>query len=86
MKKVKLIFIDLNNKETLVATFVNIYEARQCRDLLQVMQSDQDNAYYYIEYYNKDTKTISRQGPDSFHRLIFSMNKEIQRQIKLYLS
>ena len=86
MKAIKLLHIGKDNKETKVATFYNFNEAAQCRDLLQAKCSDQDTCYYYIEYYNKSTKTISRQGADIFYRQVKFMHASVQHNIKLLLT
>ncbi len=86
MKAIQLLHIGKDNKETKVATFYNLNEAAQCRYLLQAKCSDQDACYYYIEYYNKSTKTTSRQGADMFSRQVQFMHPSVQHNIKLMLT
>ena len=78
--KTKLIFIDKTGNETVVATFKTLNEASCCRDFLQAKCSDQDNCYYYTEFKG------SRRGPDTFTRQIQYLNKDVQQNIKLFLS
>lgn len=85
-KSIKLIHISNTQCETLVATFYNLYEATQCRDLLQAKCEDQDNSYYFIEYYNRKTKTTSRQSADTFSKQVLFMHKDIQKNIRMMLS
>jgi hypothetical protein len=74
----------LTQEETKVGTFTRKIEAAQCRDMLQALCSDQENAYYFIRF--KDKGQYTRQFSDSFTRVVVHMNKEIQRQILLVLS
>jgi hypothetical protein len=85
MKKAKLIFLGKTGRETLVATFANVNEAAQCRDLLQAKCADQDHSYYAIEYKNGHGDTV-RQHADSFAKQVLYMAKSVQQNIKLYLS
>jgi len=78
--KTKLIHIDKVGNETVVATFKTLNEAACCRDLLQAKCADQDTCYYYTELKGR------RSGADSFSRQIQYLNKDVQQNIRIYLS
>jgi hypothetical protein len=86
MKQVTLLHIDLTNKETVVAKFKKLNEAESCRDLMQAKCSDQSTCWYYVEFYNKATKTNIRRGADSFASQVHYMEKTIKQNILLHLS
>jgi hypothetical protein len=86
MKSVKLLFIDKAGNETLVATFKNVNEAMQCRDLLQAKCSDQNISYYSIDYYDKVKKCLLRKPADSFAKQVLYMEESVRQNIRIMLS
>jgi hypothetical protein len=86
MKSAKLLFIDKVGNETLVATFKNVNEAMQCRDLLQAKCADQDDSYYSVDYYDKERKCLRRSMADSFAKQVLYMAESVQQNIRIMLS
>jgi hypothetical protein len=86
MKSVKLLFIDKIGNEHLVATFKNVNEAAQCRDLLQAKCLDQECPYYSIDYYDKAKKCMVRKPADSFAKQVLYMAESVQQNIRIFLS
>jgi hypothetical protein len=72
--------------ETLVATFKNVNEAMQCRDLLQAKCADQNDFYYSIDYYDKVKKCLLRKPADSFAKQVLYMAESVQQNIRIMLS
>lgn len=83
---VKLIMHPTEHTEEVIGTIKDLYNARQCRDLLQAMQSNQERAVYVVEYKDKATKTTRREAPDNFSKLLPYMETSQKQQVKAFLS